>query len=122
MLNLRKSAPSLLFLAATLLTSCTTGRAKQGYNLAVSDIKSKLKDPSSLRLGDCYYVHDNKDGDDDYFYKIAFDGKNSFGAYTGFDNMYYWFKKGESTIECLGESDSYGRYSMSRLIYGENKI
>lgn len=124
MLNLRKAASSLLFLAAMLLTGCAAGRAKEGYNLSLSKLKSMLKDPESLKISGSYYTtYTDDDKNVDYLYRINYNAKNSYGAYTGYSDAYFEYDHGESSVY-YWESGSAGAnlYEMCKLNRGETKI
>jgi hypothetical protein len=125
MLNLRKGVVPAVLLLGLMLASCLSGRVKEGYDKSISDLKSRLKDPSSLQLGDCYYVTSKSEsGDDDYLYKIPYNAKNSYGTYTGFSTVYYQYDHGDTGVTFWGSGDTAGSelYAVCKIGSGETKI
>ena len=74
------------------LVSCKAGQSY--YNSAISDLKSRMKDPTSLIVNNAtgYYV--KKDGSESWACRINYNGKNSYGAYAGSSNVYYYLSGG----------------------------
>lgn len=80
MKNIIKKIFTILF--CTLFLASCGGKAH--YNKCVNHLKSHMKDPSSLIVSSATGYED-----DGYIsFKIYYDGKNSFGAYTGMDVIY----------------------------------
>ena len=70
-----------------------TGCAK---NDSYAHIKSHLKDPDSFKVYNCESVSDDKCT----VYKIEYNAKNSFGAYTGRETVYALYDKEDDSWEC----------------------
>jgi hypothetical protein len=115
------------FMALTslfLLTGCVSGDAKTGYDKSLSLMKSMLKDPDSMKIKNQKYTwndYDNKPRQ--YCYKMDVDGKNSFGAYTGYSTFYFTWDVGDTSAAYEGEdSETYGFYSFGQYKNGEHDI
>jgi hypothetical protein len=125
-MNLRTHGRNI-FLALTsifLLTGCVTGDAKTGYDKSLSLMKSMLKDPDSMKIKNQKYTwNDNDNEPRQYCYKMDVDGKNSYGAYTGYSTFYFTWNVGDSNAEYEGEnSETYGFYYFGKFSNGEHDI
>jgi ABC-type oligopeptide transport system substrate-binding subunit len=114
MISLSKAFRTGILFGMILLSSCGNSPAKTGYNLSLEDLKSRLKDPDSLKLGKCYYVNDEKSEKSgettSYYYRINANAKNSYGAYAGAEDFYYTWLEGASRVTYGGTGNSDSNY------------
>lgn len=107
-----------------LLTGCVTGDAKTGYDKSIETMKNMLKDPDSMKVKNQKYTWTDTEGSPrKYCYKMDVDGKNSFGAYTGYSTFYFTWDVGDKYAEYEGEgSETYGFYYFGQYKNGEHDI
>jgi hypothetical protein len=107
-----------------LLTGCVTGDAKTGYDKSLSLMKNMLKDPDSMQVKNQKYTWNDTDNKPrQYCYKMDVNGKNSFGAYTGYTTFYFTWDVGDSSAEYEGEgSETYGFYYFGKSANGEHDV
>ena len=67
------------------LTSCKGEKIPQNYIDAITEYKSNLKDPASLRIYGNVLVANLKDSEN-YIISMVCDAKNSYGGYGGINN------------------------------------
>jgi hypothetical protein len=122
-----KRAVSLGLLSFCLLSGCAGGEVKKGYNLCVEDMKSSAKDPSSLQFKNQKYTwidaHSGSDGKAVtklYCYKMDDNGKNSYGAYVGFDTYYFSWYVDEADVTRGGMASAL--YSLGLSKNGEKSL
>lgn len=90
---MKKTSSVLLVLSALCLTSC--GNPKE-YNTAVDHLKQHLKDPTSVIISDASGYKD----EERCAFRIVYNAKNSFGAYTGNDVVYVVVAESTYCSEC----------------------